>query len=160
MSTPHAKVKAKFESKDKLVAAVQELATEDLWMPRLSSDRAGDEGAKGLARVSNAKLLRLHETLSTVKEKFGTRGKLIDSVLELEGRSKDSGYRSRLEGYPVPRLYDMFRAGSRKGKNKGPAPTRAGIGSPAAEAAAPAKKKAAKKATAKKATAKKAASDE
>lgn len=150
-NTPHRKVTAKFETKEKLVAAVQALATDELWVPRLASDRVGEDekkGAKGLAHVSNSKLLRLHETLSTVKEKFGSRSKLIDSVLELAGRAKDAGFRARLEGYPVPRLYDMFRAQTKKKGIKA---------QPAAAEEAPAKKKAAKKATAKKATAKKAA---
>ncbi|MBM4359914.1 MAG: hypothetical protein FJ096_17560 [Deltaproteobacteria bacterium] len=111
MSTPNSQVKSKFESKEKLVAAVKALATDDLWVPRLSSDRGG---SKGLEQVSNAKLIKLHATFSAVKEKFGTRAKLIDAVIEAEGRAKDSGYRTRLEGYAVPRLYDLYTAKARK----------------------------------------------
>lgn len=111
MSTPLATVKDRFESKEKLVAAVEELATDDLWIARLNSDRGGD---KGLKHVSNAKLLRLHSILSEVKEQFGTRAKLIDAVLEAENRSKDTGYRSRLERYPVPRLYDQYKSSKRR----------------------------------------------
>jgi hypothetical protein len=111
MSTPAKKVKAKFESKDKLVAAVEKFMTDDLWVARLSSDRGG---SRGLKHVSNAKLLRLHETFSAVKEQFKTRKGLIDAVLEAEGRTKDAGYRTRIERYPVPRLYDLYRAQSRK----------------------------------------------
>ena len=111
MSTPLATVKDRFESKEKLVAAVEELATDDLWVARLNSDRGGD---KGLKHVSNAKLLRLHSILSEVKEQFGTRAKLIDAVLEAENRSKDTGYRSRLERYPVPRLYDQYKSSKRR----------------------------------------------
>jgi hypothetical protein len=129
MSTPYAQMKSEFESKDKLVAAVKALATDELWLPRLGLDR--DEGGKGLAHVSNAKLLKLHATLSAVKEKFGSRTKLIDAVLEVQGRAKDAGYRTRLETYPAPRLYDMFRASAR------------GSDHPAAKAAKAAPKKAA-----------------
>jgi hypothetical protein len=140
MSTPNSQVKSKFESKEKLVAAVKALATDDLWVARLSQDRGG---SKGLDQVSNTKLLKLHATFSAVKEKFGTRAKLIDAVLEVEGRSKDAGYRTRLEGYAVPRLFDLYTAKARK------------TGALKAEAK-PAKKAAAKKTTAKKAVAKKA----
>lgn len=111
MSTPNSQVKSKFESKEKLVAAVKSLATDDLWVPRLNADRGG---SKGLDHVSNAKLLKLHATFSAVKAKFGTRAKLIDAVLEAEGRSKDAGYRTRLEGYAVPRLFDLYTAKSKK----------------------------------------------
>ena len=111
MSTPLAKVKERFENKEKLVAAVKELMTEDLWVARLSSDRGG---SKDISHVSNAKLLRLYDTLSEVKEKFGTRAKLIDAVLETEKRAKDEGYKKRLEAYPVPRLYDHYKSVARK----------------------------------------------
>ncbi len=149
MNTPHSKVKSQFESKEKLVAAVQALATEELWLNRLSSDRGQ---GKGLEHVSNAKLLRLHQTLSAVKDQFGSRAKLIDAVLELDGRAKDAGYRTRLEGYPVPRLYDLFRSKSRGKK----APAKAEKApEKAAKAEAAAKKKPAAKKTAAKKSAKK-----
>jgi hypothetical protein len=64
---------------------------------------------KGLAHVSNAKLLRLHATFSAVKEKFGTRVKLIDAIATLEKRTKDEGYKSRIGAYPVPRLWDLHQ---------------------------------------------------
>ena len=58
--------------------------------------------------------MRLHDTFSEVKEKFGNRFKLIDAILECEKRIKDAGYRSRLEAYPVPRLFDMYRSASKR----------------------------------------------
>ena len=103
MKSPHAIVKEKFGDKQKLVAAVQKFADGDLWLARTNE-------SKGLAHVSNAKLLRLHATFTTVKDKFGTRGKLIDAILDLEKRTKDEGYKGRISAYPVPRLYDMFRS--------------------------------------------------
>jgi hypothetical protein len=111
--SPLVLVKDQFGEKSKLVAAVKALATDELWLGRTNSDRGGD---KGLERVSNAKLLRLHATFSTVKKEFGTRAKLIDTILELEKRTKDAGYKSRLEAHPVPRLYDHYRAAAKRQK--------------------------------------------
>ncbi len=111
MKSPLAIVKEKFGDKTKLVEAVKGLATEDLWIGRTSADRGND---RGLEHVSNAKLLRLHAVLSQVKETFGTRAKLIDEVLAVENRSKDGGLRKRLEAYPVPRLYDLYKAGKKR----------------------------------------------
>ena len=111
MSKPLASVKERFESKDKLVAAVQQLAGDDLWVSRLSEDRGG---SRGLKHVSNAKLLRLYTIFTSVKSEFGTRAKLIDAVLKAENRSKDVGYRARLEAYPVPRLYDQYKSSKRR----------------------------------------------
>lgn len=124
--TPLSLTKERFASKDKLVEAVQKLATEDLWLDRVN-------GAKGLARVSNAKLLRLHDILTSVKKDFGSRGKLIDAILTLEKRSKDAGYKTRLEQYPLPRLVDLHGAASRRAKR---------AEAKAKAAPAPAKKKA------------------
>jgi len=115
---PLAIVKDKFGDKDKLVEAVKAFMTEDLWIGRTSTDRGG---SKGLAHVSNAKLLRLHATFSTVKEKFGTRDGLIEAILKVENRSKDAGYKKRLEGHPVPRLFDQYKAASKRAKAAAPA---------------------------------------
>lgn len=111
MSTPLATVKERFETKDRLVEAVQAFMTDELWLPRLSSDRGGD---KQLKHVSNAKLLRLYNIFYEVKEEFGSRDKLIDGILEATGRAKDAGYRARLERYPVPRLVDAYQSAKRR----------------------------------------------
>ena len=112
--SPLTLVKDKFGDKKKLVEAVQALATDELWLGRTNKDRAEGGKGKGLSLVSNAKLLRLHATFTTVKEKFGTRAKLIDAILEIEKRTKDAGYKSRLDAYPVPRLYDHYRSASKR----------------------------------------------
>jgi hypothetical protein len=138
--SPLSVTKERFQSKDKLVEAVQKLATEDLWLDRVSS-------AKGLARISNAKLARLHDILSEVKRDFGTRAKLIDAILALEKRVKDTGYKTRLEKFPLPRLLDEHRSASRRQKR-----------SEAKAAAKPAKAAPKKKATSKKASKKQSSS--
>jgi len=99
-SSPAGKVKGQFENKGKLLSAVQALATPALWLDRVSAD-------KGLSKVSNAKLLRLHAALSRAKEQFGSRDKLIGAVLSVGKRAGDEGYKSRLAGYPLPRLLDL-----------------------------------------------------
>lgn len=108
MKSPLSAIKEKFENKAKLVAELEKITKDgDLWVSRLNEK-------KGLAHVSNAKLLKLHATFSAVKEKFGTRAKLIDAIAEIEKRSKDEGYKSRLGHYPVPRLWDMYRSASKR----------------------------------------------
>jgi hypothetical protein len=105
--SPAAIVKQQFGDKAKLVAALGPFTNEDLWVDRINE-------TKGLARVSNAKLLRLFGVLSAVKEKFGTRAKLVDSICEIEKRSKDEGFKNRLLAYPVPRLYDAYRSAAKR----------------------------------------------
>ena len=139
----------KYGDKAKLVAAVEKFTGDDLWVARTNKD-------KGLAHVSNAKLLRLHAVFTEVKEKFGTREKLIDAILEVQKRSKDTGLRQKLQSWPVPRLYDAYKSSSKRAKGAAPS-TKA---EKTEKAAKPAKKpaaaggaaaaKPAKKATAKK----------
>ncbi len=107
--TPVSQVKERFESKDKLVAAVQKLATADLWSDRVNS-------VKGLGRVSNAKLVRLHDTLTDAKKRFGSRDKLIGSIVELNKRVKDKGFAAKLAAYPLPQLLDLHAAATRASK--------------------------------------------
>jgi hypothetical protein len=145
MKNPIATVKAKFENKAKLVAELEKLTKDgDLWVSRLNE-------SKGLAHVSNAKLLKLHATFAAVKEKFGTRAKLIDAICEIEKRVKDEGYKARLTAFPVPRLWDLYRATSKRAAAaaapkaaKKAAPAKAAPAK-AAPAKAPAKKSAPKK---------------
>ena len=138
--TPLALVKDKFGDKAKLVAAVEKFTGEDLWIGRTNED-------KGLKHVSNSKLLRLHATFTVVKEKFGTRAKLIDAILTAEKRTKDAGYKSRIEAYPVPRLWDMFKSLEKRNK---PAVKSAKPAKPAAKAETKPAAKTAKKSAAKK----------
>lgn len=143
MKSPLTLVKDAHGDKAKLVAELEKLTKGDeLWVSRVNEK-------KGLAHVSNAKLLRLYKTFTTVKEKFGTRAKLIDAICELEKRSKDEGYKTRLGAYPVPRLWDMYQSAS---KRNGAAAKKAAAPKKAVKTAAP-KKAAAKTAAAPKKTA-------
>ncbi len=151
MKSPLAAIKDQFENKAKLVAELEKMTKdEDLWVSRLNSN-------KGLAHVSNAKLLKLHTTFAAVKEKFGTRAKMIDAIAEIEKRAKDEGYKSRLGAYPVPRLWDMFKSVSKRATaaakalepkvKRAPAAPKKAAAAPKKTAAAPkaAKKKSKKK---------------
>ena len=137
MKSPLAQVKETFGDKKALVDAVKKFTGEELWIGRTNE-------SKGLAHVSNAKLLKLHATFSRVKEKFGTRFKLVDAILALENRAKDEGFRARLLGYPVPRLWDMYSSADKR-KARSPAASKGKA--PAAPKASPAKAKAAAKAS-------------
>jgi hypothetical protein len=154
---PLALVKEKFGDKQKLVEALEKLTADDLWVARTNKE-------KGLAHVSNAKLLRLHRLFTEVKEKFGTREKLIEALLGLENRAKDQGLRQRYSAWPVPRLYDAFRSASKRiaaaakagSDAKAPEPKKKAPAKEAAAKPAAAKAPAAKAAPAKAAAAAKA----
>jgi len=142
--SPVAVVKERFQSKDKLVEAVQKLATGDLWLDRVSE-------AKGLAKVSNQKLLKLHDVLTDAQKRFGSRDKLISAILELKKRTKDAGFTARLKSFPLPQLLDLHQSAERSGKR-----VAAKAAGPKAKKAAPVvAKKAPVKAVAKKTPAKK-----
>jgi hypothetical protein len=143
--TPLAVMKETFGEKAKLVEALEKLTGDELWVARTNKN-------KGLAHVSNAKLLRLHATFTEVKGKFGTRDKLIDAILELEKRTKDAGYRQRLVAWPVPRLYDVYKSTAKRvgAATKSAAAAKGEAKPAAAKKKAPAEAKPAKK-TAKKA---------
>jgi hypothetical protein len=142
--TPLARVNETHGDKAKLVAAVEKFTGDDLWVARTNKN-------KGLAHVSNAKLLRLHAIFTEVKAKFGTREKLIDAIVELEKRTKDAGYRQHLSAWPVPRLYDAYKATAKRNAPKAAPVAKAAKADKASKAAA---KPAAKAAPAKKAAGK------
>jgi len=144
--SPVAVVKERFQSKEKLVEAVQKLATADLWVERLNAD-------KGLAKVSNQKLVKLHDALTDAKQRFGSRDKLISAILELKKRSKDAAYSAGLKKFALPQLLDLHasveRAGKRAAKKAAPA-VKSAKKAPAAKKAPVAKKTPSKKPPAKK----------
>lgn len=136
--TPLQVVKERFETKEKLVEAVEHLATDELWIDRFNE-------VKGLMSVSNQKLIRLHDVLTEVKERFGSREKLIAAILDLEGCPKDAGLKDKYGKYPTPRLLDLHQAAAKRQKAAKAKAAKA----PKAAAAKPAKKSRSKKAQAK-----------
>jgi hypothetical protein len=133
-NSPLSLVKEKFETKAKLVEAVQKLATDALWLDRVNAD-------KGLGRISNAKLLRLHASLEDAKGRFGSRAKLIDAIRSLEKRSKDDGYKTRLSAYPLPRLIELHDAAAKRATAAKKRAAKAGAKTPAPAKKAQAKAK-------------------
>lgn len=104
-------VKEQFSDKAAVVAAVEQVASGDWWIPRTSKN-------KGLAQVSNRKLLRLCHIFREVKDRFGSREKLVEAVALLQNRANDRSYLTRLSVYPVSRLYDLFRSLSKQKAKK------------------------------------------
>jgi hypothetical protein len=108
---PLATVKERFKDKAGLLAAVQSLINDDLWLDRLNTD-------KGLERVSNKKLLHLHAVLSEVKSKFGSRSKLIAAIADADGRPKDAEYKQGLERFPTVRLFEIVQSSQKRTKKR------------------------------------------
>ena len=151
MKSPLAIVKEKFGDKSKLVEAVKAFGTEELWLGRTSADNAGGKG-RGIEHVSNAKLVRLHAVFTEVKTKFSTRAGLIEAILTAQKRSKDGDLKKKLETYPVPRLFDLYKSVTKAAKAAEPkvkaakaAPVAAAPAPKAAAKAAPKAAKASKK---------------
>lgn len=141
-------VKDQFGSKDKLVDAL-------IALPESVFDRGDDDKdafRKRLLGAANAKLLRLHATGKAVSERWGSKEKLVDAILDLRKRGKDADYRTKLGTLPIGKLFDQVSAlekGSRKEARKASGKTAAkpAAAKPAAAAktAKPAAKPAAKK---------------
>jgi hypothetical protein len=106
--SPLSMVKERFgddpkKAKQKLVAAVKKVAGKDIWLDRLNEE-------KGLNHVSNKKLLHLEQVFAAISEKVGSRDKLIDQIVKLQGRAKDDDYKARLGEESTPALWDRFQA--------------------------------------------------
>src|SRR5262249_45727520 len=101
--TPLTRVNDEFGGKGKLVDAIVDA------VERGDEDKASLK--KRLLAASNTKLMRLLQTAKQVKE-VGGKAKLLDAVAERHGKAKDKDYRTRLEGYTIGRLLDMYRVAS------------------------------------------------
>jgi hypothetical protein len=60
-----------------------------------------------LAKASNAQLLRLQRASQTVKDKYGSRDKLIAAIGTATQKSKDKDYLAKLDSYSLPQLLDL-----------------------------------------------------
>jgi len=96
-------VARKHGTKKELIEKVKSVATGDLWIDKLNSD-------KGLEAVSNKKLLRLQAIFTKAKERFSSRAQIVDAIVAAEGRAKDNDYKKHFGDWSVPRLMDRLAA--------------------------------------------------
>lgn len=101
--SPLTRVKEQFGTKEKLV---DELVA----MPESIIDRHGDKDAfqDRLLAAANTKLLRLHHVGKTVQTRWGSKEGLVEALLALQNRGKDSHYRNKLATQTISRLYDRM----------------------------------------------------
>jgi hypothetical protein len=93
-----------------------------------------------LLKASNKKLLRIASVSSTIREKYGSTEKLVDSVAQSLNRAKDSDFVKRLAANTPARLLDLARSLAGEARR----PMKMGIHKPVEKAPAPAKKVAAR----------------
>ncbi len=102
MGTPLHTVKEKFGSKADLVG--QLVGAVDR-----GEGETDAELTERLMRVSNRKLLVLHERQSTLKERFGTREKLVSALVEKKLGRADADLQEKFGQYSTGRLLSMSR---------------------------------------------------
>ncbi len=111
--SPLSIVNETFGAKDKLVDKLVVLLDRD--------EEPKADLRKRLLAAANSKLLNLHRVATTVKEKFGSRDKLVAQAAALAGKAKDKDFLARLDSQSDARLLDMVVAAERKTKAKKPA---------------------------------------
>ena len=154
--TPLQLVTEKHGGKDKLVDKLVGLVAQ---FGNKAEAEDKDATRARLLTVSNKKLLKLAQSTETLKASYGSRDKLVDTVMTGLGRTKDADYKKKLSTWTANRLLDLARTLDKRAKAKGAAPVKAAAApkakAPAAKKPAAAKTAAAKPAAAKKAPAKK-----
>jgi len=104
---PHGRVKAHGSKEDLVKKLVEPLAAEDQDTDALSAR---------LSKASNAQLLRLLRVVDAVKEKYGSRAKLIEAVGKAVGKAKDKDFLAKLGSFSLPRLLDLARSAERRAR--------------------------------------------
>ncbi|MEO7729510.1 MAG: hypothetical protein ABIY55_00950 [Kofleriaceae bacterium] len=69
-----------------------------------------------LKKASNAQLLRLQRATQTLKDKFGSRDKLIAAIGTASNKSKDKDYLAKLDSYSLPQLLDLAAGAQRSAR--------------------------------------------
>jgi hypothetical protein len=108
--SPLSTVNENFGAKDKLVDKLVALLDRD--------EEPKADLRKRLLSAANSKLLNLHRVATLVKEKFGSREKMIAQAATVLGRTKDKGYVARLDGMSDARLLDLATSAERRVKAK------------------------------------------
>jgi hypothetical protein len=107
--TPVQAMKRLYGSKEKLIEQVVDVAK--------SAGEEASEVKDRLVAVSNQKLLRLAEVGKVIKDKYGSRDKLVVSLSSALGKAKDKDYVEKLKGYSPSRLLDMMKTVERKNRS-------------------------------------------
>jgi len=102
---PKARVVAQHGTKEALAKSLAKSIARD--------DEDTDIIANRLEKASNTQLLRLQKVVETVKEKFGSRDKLIEAIGTAQNKSKDKDYLAKLATFPLPRLLDLVTSAQR-----------------------------------------------
>jgi hypothetical protein len=124
--TPLELVNEEHGGKEKLVDKIVGTLEQD-------ADAEGGDLKRRLLTASNRKLVRLLRNAQALRDKYGSKEKLVAHVAGALGRAKDSDFVRRLDGMTQGRLLDMARSlGNR------------GVAAPEAKAAAAPRPKAAK----------------
>ena len=108
--SPAVEVRERFGSKDELVKEVKKLFDKtDLFSDKVNAD-------KGIGRVSNKKLLKLHRMATQVQEKFGTRKQMIEAYVKLTNKAKQANVEQKLSNLTLGRLMDLYGRAEKQGK--------------------------------------------
>ena len=106
---PLGRVKERFGSKEDLVKTLVE--------PLAAADEDTDVVKDRLLKASNQQLLRLQRVVSTVKDKWGSRDKLIAAIGAAMKKTKDQDYLAKLATFSLPRLLDLGISAERAAKS-------------------------------------------
>jgi hypothetical protein len=108
--TPFQKVQKLHGGKEQLVDKIADVLER--------GEESKDDVKKRLQSSSNTKLLRLFETATELKDRFGTKEKLVDAILAKMNRKGDQDYRQKLLLWSPGRLLDLHRSKERGAKAK------------------------------------------
>ena len=75
-----------------------------------------DTVAGKLKTASNSQLLRLQRVVDAVKDKWGSRAKLIEALGTVEKKSKDKDYLAKLATLSLPHLFDLATSAERRAR--------------------------------------------
>ncbi|MFO0722226.1 MAG: hypothetical protein U1E65_00500 [Myxococcota bacterium] len=99
-------MKDKFGGRQKLVEQLVSL------VDKQNGDESAEATKSRLMGLSNAKLLRLYKVEQTVRERYGDRAKLVQSVVDARkkaGMSTDDGVKNKLASFTKARLLDLAK---------------------------------------------------
>ena len=80
------------------------------------SDQDTDQLESQLKKASNSQLLRLTRVTATVKQKYGSRDKLIAAIGDASKKAKDKDFLAKLESYSLPQLLDLATAAEKRAR--------------------------------------------